>query len=124
MDQKARGLLAYLFGIIGGLVIMFAFKDNTKETNYHAGQSVVLCAGFIAIKIIIIILCAILTFFSVAIGISLGFLIAILGILNTVTGIAYIALAIVGMIKAYKEEEFKIPGISNITESIFKSKLG
>ena len=34
MDQKVRGLLAYLFGWIGGLVVLLAYKDNDSRTKF------------------------------------------------------------------------------------------
>ena len=42
MDQKVRGLIAYLFGWVGGLIVLFAFKDNDDRTKFNACQSIVI----------------------------------------------------------------------------------
>ena len=31
MNQKTRAILAYIFGWLGGLIVLFAVKDNEKN---------------------------------------------------------------------------------------------
>lgn len=124
MEQKIRGLLAYLFSWVGGLVVLLAFKDNSKQTDFNACQSIVLGVAYFAINIVVSILTGILT--GIAIGANLGFLFFITGVLgfvSTIAVIGYIILAIIGMIRAYQETDYEIPVISNLTRKIFKNKL-
>ncbi len=104
MEQKVRGLLAYLFGWIGGLVILFALKDNEEQTKFNACQSIVLSAGGMLISLV------------------LGF-IPFIGFLSYLVNILVLVLQIFGMIRAYQEEEYELPVISDLTRNIFKSQL-
>ena len=46
MSEKAKSILAYIFGWIGGLIILFAMKDNERNTRFHAAQAIVISAGY------------------------------------------------------------------------------
>ena len=50
MSEKAKAILAYLLGWIGGLIVLFAMKDNEKNTKFHAAQAIVLSAGYFIIN--------------------------------------------------------------------------
>ena len=104
MEQKVRGLLAYLFGWIGGLVILFALKDNDDRTKFNACQAIVISAGG-----------NILTFILK--------LIPYVGFVGSIISVLTFVLLIIGMIKAYKEEDYELPVISDLTRNIFKSQL-
>lgn len=105
MEQKIRGLLSYLFGWVGGLIILLAFKDNNEQTKFNACQSIVLSAGCILIAIV------------------LGFIPYIRLFLPGLVYLAMLVFAIIGMVKAYNEEKFEIPGVADLTKAIFKSQL-
>lgn len=104
MEQKIRGLLAYLFGWIGGLVVLLAFKDNDSRTKFNACQSIVLSAS------------------SFIVSLVLGF-IPFVQILAYLYSVFILVLAIIGMIKAYQEEDYELPVVSDLTRSIFKGQL-
>lgn len=104
MEQKVRGLLAYLFGWLGGLIIFFAFKDNDSRTKFNACQSIVMSGS------------------STIVSIALG-RIPVIGIFASLYSLFMFVLAIIGMIKAYKEEDYELPVISDLTRNIFKSQL-
>ena len=104
MKQNARGLIAYLFGWIGGLVVLLGFKDNDDRTKFHACQSIVL---------------SVISFAS-AIVLSR---IPVIKYASGILSLLIFVLTIIGMVKAYKEEDFEIPVISDLTRNIFKSKL-
>ena len=126
MDQKVRGLLSYLFGWLGGLIILLGFKDNTKQTNFHACQAIVLCVAYIAVTIAINIISFIFGFafaFMSNSTIIITILSLVFGLIGWALNIGYIVLAILGMVKAYHEEDYELPVISNLTRKIFKSKL-
>lgn len=104
MDQKVRGLLAYLFGWLGGVIVLFAFKDNDDRTKFHACQAIVISViGMVA-------------------SIILGF-IPYVGFVGSLVSLLMTVLLIIGMVKAYKEEEYELPVISDLTRNIFKSQL-
>ncbi len=104
MEQKVRGLLAYLFGWVGGLVILLSLKDNNDQTKFNACQSIVISAGGCILAII------------------LKF-IPYVGFIGRIITILMYVLLIIGMIKAYKEENYELPVISDLTRNIFKSQL-
>lgn len=105
MEEKIKGLLAYLFGWLGGVVILFAFKDNSQQTKFNACQSIVISVS------------------SVIVTFVLGF-IPVIRYFAYLINLAVFAMQVIGMIKAYKEEDYEIPVISDLTRDIFKSQLG
>ena len=104
MEQKIRGLLAYLFGWVGGLVVLFAFKDNDSRTKFNACQSIVI-SGVSCIASLVLGFIPVIKYFA---GLFSVFM---------------FALSVIGMIKAYKEEDYELPVISDLTRNIFKSQL-
>lgn len=104
MEQKIRGLLAYIFGWVGGLIVLFAFKDNDSRTKFNACQAIILGGA-----------CSIL-------GVVFGFI-------PFVKYIAYLAISvifvfrIIGAIKAYQEEDYELPVVSDLTRELFKGQL-
>lgn len=104
MEQKVRGLLAYLFGWIGGLVILFALKDNNEQTKFNACQAIVISAAGNILTIIFR-------------------FIPYVGFIGSIISVLMGILLIIGMIKAYKEEDYELPVISDLTRNIFKSQL-
>ena len=103
MEQKIRGLIAY-FGWIGGLIVLFGFKDNDSRTKFNACQSITMSIAASAVTLVF-------------------------GFIPVIRYIAYLfsafigVLLIIGMIKAYQEEDYEIPVISDLTRNIFKSQL-
>ena len=104
MEQKVRGLLAYLFGWIGGLVILVALKDNNEQTKFNACQAIVISASSMILSIILR-------------------YIPYVGFIGSIISVLMGVLLIIGMIKAYKEENYELPVISDLTRNIFKSQL-
>lgn len=104
MEQKVRGLLAYLFGWIGGLVILFALKDNNDQTKFNACQAIVISAAGNILSIIFR-------------------YIPYVGFIGSIISVLMGVLLIIGMVKAYKEEDYQLPVISDLTRNIFKSQL-
>ena len=103
MEQKIRGLLAYLFGWVGGLVVLLAFKDNDSRTKFNACQSIVISV--------------------VAIIGNILSNIPVIGFLGWILTVFMLVLAIIGMIKAYQEQDYELPVLSDLTRNIFKSQL-
>ena len=105
MSEKGKCFLAYLLGWLGGLIVLFALKDNTKETKFHAAQAIILSAGYCIITIIYSFLPISIPFFTTALWV-----IYILGI-------------IMGIAKANKEEDPELPVIGGIAKSVFSKKI-
>lgn len=104
MEQKIRGLLAYIFGWVGGLIVLFAFKDNDSRTKFNACQAIVL-------------------------GAAGNLIVAVFGWIPGVRYVAYLlasvifVFSIIGAIKAYQEEDYELPVVSDLTREIFKGQL-
>ena len=96
MNEKTKQILAYVFGPIAGL-IFFLLNDSSKETKYHAAQSMTIGA--------------------------LAFLLSFIPIVNIFVGIAALVFAILGIIRAVNEEDPKIPLISNLVDLVFSKEF-
>ena len=101
MTEKGKCILAYLFGWIGGLIILFALKDNEKNTKFHAAQAIVLSAGYFILTIIYSLIPIYIPFLSTALW------------------IVYIIGIIMGIVKANKEENPELPVIGGVAKAIF-----
>ena len=106
MSEKAKSILAYVLGWIGGLIVLFAMKDNEKNTKFHAAQAIVLSAGYFIIDLVYGYLPFSIPFFGTALW-----------------GI-YIVGIIMGIAKANKEEEPELPVIGGVAKSIFSKQIG
>ena len=132
MDQKVRGLLAYIFGWLGGLIVLVAFKDNTKETDKHACQAIVANVSCLVLVIAIQIILGIIGFILGLIAGASGsdafmglvtIICSLLGLIAWIPGVLDLIIRIMGAVKAYQEKEFNIPVITKLTEKVFKNKL-
>lgn len=110
MENKYRGVLAYLLGVIGPLVVLFGLKDNTKLTKVHAAQA-------LTIQIVSLIVSVVNSIISNIPGIR------VLSFVITIIPVMIFALQIAGAIKSYHEEEFEIPLISDWAKNIFKKQI-
>lgn len=106
MTEKGKSIIAYVFGLIGGLIILFAISDNERDTKFHAAQSIVLSAGYCILSLVYSLLPLIIPFFRTAL-----YVIYIIGI-------------IFGIVKACKEEDPELPVIGTIAKSIFGKTIG
>lgn len=106
MSEKGKAVLSYIFGWLSGLIVLYAIKDNQRNTKFHAAQSIVLSGGYCIISMIYSWLPIAIPFFSAALS------------------ILFIVGAIMGIVKAYKEEENpELPLVGGLTKSIFGKKI-
>ncbi len=105
MDDKGKGIIAYIFGWLGGLIVLLAFKDNNKKTTIHACQAIVISVGFTAINIIYGLIPISIPFFS------------------TVVWALQIVLLVMGIVKVVNNEAPELPVVGNIAKSIFAKKI-
>lgn len=106
MTEKGKPILAYVFGWVGGLIILLGFPESSKNTKIHAAQSIIISGVFT----IVFIIYGLLPIYSL--------------LLSTALRGLYIVLMILGIIKAAKEDENpKLPIVSDIAESLFGSTI-
>lgn len=108
MSDKGKGLLSYLLGWLGGLIVMLAFKDNTKRDVMNAGQSIVLSVGYVVLSI----------FFAFA-----GYFIPFIPYFSGIIGILYLVALIFAIVNVLTDKDPKLPVIGDLTESIFAKAL-
>ena len=115
MGSKGKGALDYILTWVGGLIVLFGFKDNTKKDVMHAGQAIIIGVGDIA--------------FSIVIGFISGLLYGLTGFsglsyLTWVASILFIALRIIGLVKVLQDApDPKLPVIGDLTENLFAKQL-
>lgn len=105
MNEKTKAIIAYVFGWIGGLIVLFALKDNERNTKFHAAQAIVLSVGYFLITLVYSWMPITIPFFSTAI-----WAVYIVGIIS-------------GIVKANKEEEPELPVIGDLAKSIFSKQI-
>lgn len=105
MSEKGKAILAYVFTWIGGLIVLFGFKDNTKNTKIHAAQAIIIGIGYMILLAVYRFIPFNIPFFS-----------------KIVYGL-YIVLIIIGIVKANKDEDPELPVVGNIAKSIFSKKI-
>lgn len=99
LDPKVSSLLAYLLGIVGGIVFYAISKDS--YVRFHSMQSILLWVAMAVIYVGIIIL---------------GLAIPFIWMLSWIVWLGFFALWVLLMIKAYQGERFKLPLIGQMAE--------
>jgi len=99
LDPKVAAMLAYLLGIVGGIVFYVISKDS--YVRFHAMQSILLWIVMAVIWVV---------FFVISIPFSFLFF------LDWLVYLAIFALWVVMMIKAYQGEKYKLPVIGDMAE--------
>ena len=107
MNEKLKVIIAYLLGWIGGLIILYGIKNNTRETKIHAAQSIVASAGMQIICII---------------G-TITFIFVLLPFIPIGLYVLSVLVIIFGIIKACNDEPAELPIIGDWAKTIFKSKI-
>lgn len=103
LDPKVSSLLAYLLGIVGGIVFYAISKDS--YVRFHAVQSILL---------------------SIAMGVIyggvtiLGFAVQFIFGISWLLYFAFLAVWIIVMVKAYGGERYKLPVIGDMAEKYAK----
>ena len=104
MNDKTKGVIAYIFGLISGL-IMLLVKENSRVVKIHGAQAVTIWGLYFLIRIAY-------RFIPVSIP---GFSYILYG--------CYFVLIIMGIMKAYNEQEPELPVIGDIAKSIFNKQI-
>mgnify|MGYP004450817247 CR=1 FL=1 len=105
MTEKGKSIIAYIFGWIGGLIVLFGMKDSEKNTKIHAAQSIVISLGYSIISVAYRYIPIRIPFFTKALG------------------IVYILCIIMGIVKANNEEDPELPVVGGLAKSIFNKAI-
>lgn len=101
MSEKAKAIIAYLFGWIGGLIVLIGMKDSERNTKIHAAQSIVISLGYWLLTVAYRFIPVTIPFFTTALW------------------IIYVLAIIMGIVRANNEQDPELPVIGNIAKSIF-----
>ena len=108
-DSNLLGALAYLLGLITGIIMYLAKKDDAF-VRFHAIQSILFSIAFFVLNII---LTAALGVFALA---TLGLGIVLIPMLTGLYLLAVVLVWLLLMYKAYQEERYKLPLIGDMAE--------
>jgi|SRR5688572_4796888 len=109
LDSNIAGLLCYLFGWVSGLI--FLLVDKRPLVRFHAAQSIAISIAAIGIAIGFSVVTAIVTVITGGLG-------AFMGLLFPLIMLGIFLVVILCMVKAYKNEKYKLPVIGDIAEKM------
>lgn len=99
LDPKVSAMLAYLLGIVGGIVFYAISKDS--YVRFHAMQSIFLWVAMVIVYFVLFIL---------------SMIIPILWMVNWVVYAGVFAVWVLLLVKAYQGERYKLPVIGDMAE--------
>ena len=103
LDPKVSSMLAYLLGIIGGIIFYAISKDS--YVRFHAMQSILLSIAIAVIYGIVAVISLAVPFFL---------------FIDWFLYLGVIAIWILMMLKAYNGERYKLPLIGDMAEKFAK----
>ena len=116
LDENVAAVLSYVFNWVSGLVFFLIEKDS-RLVRFHAMQSLILAIVFFVGSIVLYIAWFVLAIVFSQISGLLGSLVGlVVGLLIFVFFIACVIGWILGMVKAYQGQFFKLPLIGNFAE--------
>jgi len=116
LDANIASLLAYLFGLLSG-IIFFVMEKNSKFVRFHAMQSILFNALIVVVSIVLVIVITVVTIVLAMINNTLAGVVSILSLLIWIGFLIGILIAFVlCMIKAYQGQIIKLPIIGNMAE--------
>ena len=105
MSEKGKGVIAYLLGWLGGLIILYGVKETTRDTRFHAALSIVISLAYIFISVIY------------------GFSPLTIPFFSTLLYILYALGIIFGIVRVVKEQDPELPVVGPIAKNIFGKKI-
>ena len=116
LDENLAALLSYLMTFVTGLVFFFIEKSS-RLVRFHAMQAILLGASWLVIFIVLWVGWIILAIvFSQVSEVLVGLVSVVVGLLFFVLGIGFFIGVVMGMIKAYQGQYFKLPVIGTFAE--------
>jgi uncharacterized membrane protein len=110
LDANVAALLSYLFGGVGGLVF-FLIEKESRFVRFHAMQSIMLNVGVIVVFIALTIVNVMLAFVSATLA-------GLFSLLWFVVMLGFLGLAILCMVKAFQNQEFRLPVVGDMAANI------
>lgn len=105
MTDKTKGVLAYVFSLVGGLIFLFS-KDSSKNVKMHSAQSIVIFLGYMILTIL---------YRLIPVYIPL---------LSTLIYVVYILAIVFGIVKVCREEKPELPVIGEVAKKLFGKQIG
>lgn len=105
MTDKSKGVLAYVFSLVGGLIFLFS-KESSKTVKMHSAQSIVIFLGYLILTVIYQVIPVQIPMFSTAIY------------------ILYVLAIVFGIAKVCSGEDPELPVIGEIAKKIFGKQIG
>ena len=116
LDENVASLLAYVFGLVSGLIFFLIEKDS-RLVRFHGMQSILLSGvfwvGIIGLWILSFVLALIIGQIS---GLLATLVWVFTTLLEVVLAIACLIAFVLCMIKAYQGQYFKLPVLGNFAE--------
>jgi uncharacterized membrane protein len=116
LDPNVAAGLAYLLGLIGGIIMLVGGGTN-RFVKWAACQSITLSAVYIGWYIVVGVVDAIL-----GMG-HLWPLIAIVGLVSMIVSILFLVAWLWTWITAFQGKEVRLPFVADLTERFFGSQL-
>jgi uncharacterized membrane protein len=111
LEPNVASGLAYLLGMVGGIV-MFVAGGTNPQTRRAAAQSIVMWAAFIALFIVLDILTSAMPF---------SVMLAIGALVHLALALLSIAAWIWTSVASFQGKDVRVPIVSGIASSIFKT---
>ena len=116
LDENIAALLSYVVHFVSGLIFFFIEKDS-RLVRFHAMQATILGALFFVGAMVLGFVWFFITIIASQISGLLGSLVSfVVGLLIFVFFLAIFAGWIMGMVKAFQGQYFKLPVIGNFAE--------
>lgn len=103
-EEKTKSVIAYIFGLISGLIILL-MKDTEERTKIHAAQSITLFLAYYILKF------------------AYGFIPFGIPYFEYIITAVYLVAVIIGIVKACNDADPEIPVIGNLAKIIFKKQI-
>ena len=104
-NEKTKSVLAYIFGLIGGLIVLM-MKGSEKRTKICAAQSITIALIYYIVRV------------------AYGFIPFKIPFFDYIVSGLYLVASIIGIVKACNDnEEPEISGIGEIAKSLFKKQI-
>lgn len=116
LDENVAALLSYIVHFVSGLIFFFIEKDS-RLVRFHAMQAIILGALFFIGGMVLMFVWFFITIIASQISGLLGSLVSLLvGLIMFVFFVAIAVGWIMGMVKAFQGQYFKLPVIGNFAE--------
>ena len=116
LDENVAALLSYVVHFVSGL-IFFLIEKNSRLVRFHAMQAIILGALFFIGGMVLMFVWFFITIIASQISGLLGSLMSlVVGLVMFVFFAAIVVGWIMGMVKAFQGQYFKLPVIGNFAE--------